>query len=44
MNKPCLTINDVRNCINQTEIDIDNEHELNYQLLQSVKEKLYENK
>lgn len=44
MNKPCLTINDVRNCINQTEIDIDNEHELNYQLLQSVKEKLYGNK
>ena len=44
LNKPCLTINDVRNCINQTEIDIDNEHELNYQLLQSVKEKLYENK
>ena len=44
LNKPCLFINDVRNCINQTEIDIDNEHELNYQLLQLVKEKLYENK
>lgn len=44
MNKPCLSINDVRNCINQTEIDIDNEHELNYQLLQSVKQKLNGNK
>jgi len=40
LNKPCLSINDVRNCINQTEIDIDNEHELNYQLNELVKQKL----
>lgn len=44
LNKPCLSINDIRNCINQTEIDIDNEHELNYQLNELVKLKLYGNK
>ena len=40
INKPCLSVEDVRGCINETEIDIDNEHELNYQLLELVKQKL----
>jgi len=40
LNKPVLSINDVQKCLNETEVDLDSEHELNYQLKQFVKSKL----
>jgi hypothetical protein len=43
-NKICLSINDIKSCINETSIDIDNEHELNYQLIELVKKKINGNK
>jgi hypothetical protein len=40
LNKPCLSINDVQKCLNKTDVDLDSEHELNYQLKKLVKSKL----
>jgi hypothetical protein len=40
LNKPCLSINDIRKCINETELGIEDEHTLNHEMIKLVKSKL----